>query len=153
MADLGGIGQQVTGELIGVAKKAVEETVKAGSSIAKGTAETVVGSGVAGAQPTASQPGGQMGEEVVGGNDSLAQMKARNKAKDKQALDRLTGELTAYRQKKKQEEEQKEAAIEEQKKMQDIEKKKSDKQKRDEDLIRSTQRQYGGTGEAAKKQF
>lgn len=150
MADLGGVGKQITGELVGVVKQAAKDTVKAGTDIAKGTAETVVGGAATPTQPPPSQGGG---EEGIGATDPLAALKARNKERDRQALAALNGKIAEFRAKKKQEEEQKEQVEEEQSKMEELQKKESDKKKREQDLIRSTQRQYGGTGEAAKKQF
>ncbi len=152
MADLGGVGKQVTGELIDVAKQAVKDTAKAGADIARGTTEVVVGGG-AQATPTASQLGGQGGGENVGPTDPLAALKAQNAARARQRLAEVQAELAAFRKRKVQEEEQKEQVEEEEKKMEDLQQKESDKKKREQDLIRSTQRQYGGTGEAAKKQF
>ena len=152
MADLGGVGSQIAGELVGIAKQTITETAKAAGSVVSATAETL-SSGVAAitpTQPPPSQGGGKEG--VAGAADPLAQIKARNQAREKQQLDRVNGELATYLENKKRKDQQKEE-VEEQEKMQDLQKKQSDKQKRADDLIRSTQRQYGGTGESAKKQF
>lgn len=151
MNGLGGIGQQVGSELIGVAKKAVEETAKVGVSIAKGTVESVTGGTTS---SVTTPPGGQADTsgEGVGASDPNAAAKAQKKAAERRRIAELDAELIAFIKKRDQERAQKEQVQEEQK-MEELQKKKSEKAQRDQDLIRSTQRQYGGTGEAAKKQY
>lgn len=150
MSDLGGVGQQIGGELGNIVKKAVAETVKAGGAIAKGTAETVTGSS-AGATPAATQPGGQGGMEGNPGS-GVDPVRAQKEAAKQKRMAELRADIDRYRQEEAQKEQQNEQVQEEQK-TQELQVKKSNQRKREADLIKSTQRQYGGTGESTKKQY
>lgn len=145
---MGGIGNQVVGELKGVVKKTAEETVKAGVDIVKATVENTVGGGsvVSGDERGGSQVQAEQPEQP----NSMQAIKQQSAVKRQKGLTRVREELAAYINKKKQEDSQEEQIEERQEEAKKEEKKQVEESERD-NQIRQAQRSGGGTGEMSRK--
>lgn len=143
-----GVSKRVLGELGEVVKKTAKDTVQAGSDIAKGTIETVVGGGSSLQNDSAMR---QVEQGTSGpAADPLQVIKQQAAIKKKRGLQRVREELARYIEKKKQEEAREEMIEERQveiKKEQEEQRKESER----EQIIRQAQRDYGGSREGIRK--
>lgn len=95
MSALGGIGQQVAGDIFELGKSVVKGTVKAVGNITSQTIETAI------TAPAGMVPGVDKTNDQKG-NQNQDQKESQKRQKEKKQFEEVRGELAEYTQRKKQ---------------------------------------------------